>query len=91
LTLLIWAFACQAVAAITADPHGIAVSIEAGEQLERTITLFNDGDDAVNVQIGIDERDLEEGFLEGGGPRRDQPEGRWLVCSMGICRRVITL
>ncbi len=62
---------------ILVEPHGFAKLMEDEEPYEHTTTLTNAGEQAVNFEIGIDVRDLEEGRLA-NGPRRDQPEGRIL-------------
>ena len=57
---------------VTVEPHGIMISVEAGEQVERQIVLFNNGDQDVAFEVGMKAYDLDENNRR-LNPRRDQP------------------
>ncbi|MDP8237736.1 MAG: carboxypeptidase regulatory-like domain-containing protein [Candidatus Hatepunaea meridiana] len=63
----------NAVAEVTVDPFGLAVQIEAEDELDTEITLHNFGDDEVEYRIRWTNVRREEDDDDRVGPRRDEP------------------
>jgi hypothetical protein len=77
LTFILCLSALPAAAEVTVRPFGHTAALAPEDTLATTLTITNEGD--AEVAFSVDMEEVDQGQRMRGGPRRDQPEGRFAV------------